>query len=176
MLVICSTCLLKLAVKKKIFLKFSYASTLFILLWTEEIQSKTEEWTTQTAIYGDTLWLQSLGTCNTCSYLANAKIYVLLYSFCFLLYWIWWQSSSEYKTGALVFGGAIYRRLLCLTILGGIFGGAYTWRGLFSELCGRYGKISNGLNTMAPNVKSLARFKKSTLSSLKSGKRKAIGW
>ena len=44
-----------------------------------------------------------------------------------------------------------------------IFGGAYTWRGLFSELCGTYGKISNSLNTMTPNVKSLVRFKKSTL-------------
>ena len=55
-----------------------------------------------------------------------------------------------------------------------VFGGAYTWRGLFSEFCGSYGKISNSLNTMAPNVKSLARFKKSTLSRLKSGKRKAI--
>ena len=44
-----------------------------------------------------------------------------------------------------------------------VFGGAYTWRGLFSEFCGSYGKISNSLNTMAPNVERLARFKKSTL-------------
>ena len=56
-----------------------------------------------------------------------------------------------------------------------VFGGADTWRGLFSEFCGSYGKISNSPNTMAHNVKSLARFKKSTLSRLKSGKRKAIG-
>ena len=56
-----------------------------------------------------------------------------------------------------------------------IWRGVYTWRGLFSEFCSSYGKISNSLNTMAPNVKSLARFKKSILSQLKSGKRKAIG-
>ena len=85
---------------------------------------------------------------------------------------------SEYKTQGLVFGGAIYRRVFCATNFGGlipVFGGVYTWRGLFSEFCSSYGKILNSLNTMAPNVKSLARFKKSTLSQLKSGKRKAIG-
>ena len=51
---------------------------------TEEIQAKTEERATQTAIYCDTFLLQSLGTRN--SSLANAKIYVLLYSFCFVLF------------------------------------------------------------------------------------------
>ena len=38
-------------------------------------------------IYRDTFWLQSFGTRN--SSLANAKIYMLLYSFCFVLFWIW---------------------------------------------------------------------------------------
>ena len=41
MLVICSNFLLKLALRTKIFLKLSHASTLSI--WTEEIQAKTEE-------------------------------------------------------------------------------------------------------------------------------------
>ena len=90
------------------------------------------------------------------------------------------MAISEYKTQGLVFGEAIYRRVFLHYKFGGlipvlVFGGAYTWRGLFSEFCSSYGKISNSLTTMAPNVKSLARFKKSTLSLLKSGKRKAIG-
>ena len=84
------------------------------------------------------------------------------------------MAISEYKTQGLVFGGAIYWRVFCITNLGGVlvFGGAYTWRGLFSEFCSSYGKISNSLNTTAPNVERLARFKKSTLSRLKSGKGK----
>ena len=36
-----------------------------------------------------------------------------------------------------IFGGAIQRRVFCVTGLGGlIFGGALTWRGLFSEFYG----------------------------------------
>ena len=63
----------------------SHASTLSI--WIEEIEAKTEDRTRHTAIYCDTFWLQSFGIRN--SSLANAKIYVLLYSFCFVLFWIW---------------------------------------------------------------------------------------
>ena len=74
-----------------------------------------------------------------------------------------WRSDLLEGLLRYKFGGLIH-----------VFGGAYTWRGLFSEFCTAYGKISNSLNTMAPNVKRLARFKKSTLSWLKSGKRKAI--
>ena len=89
------------------------------------------------------------------------------------------MAISEYKTQGLVFGGAIYQRVFCVTNLGGLYlylegrihGGAYFRN--FAVV--KYGKISNSLNTMAPNVKSLARFKKSTSSRLKSGKRKAIG-
>ena len=37
----------------------------------------------------------------------------------------------------LYFGGEIYRRVFCVTSLGGlIFGAVYTWRGLFSEFYG----------------------------------------
>ena len=37
----------------------------------------------------------------------------------------------------LIFGGAIKRRVFCVTSLGGlIFGGASTWRGSFSEFYG----------------------------------------
>ena len=46
------------------FLKRSHASTMSI--WTEDIQAKSEEWTTQTAINCDTFsWLQSFGTRNS---------------------------------------------------------------------------------------------------------------
>ena len=68
--------------------KRSHATTLSV--WTEEIQAKSERWTTQTAINCDTFWLQSFGRCN--SYLANAKIDMLLYCYCFVLLCI-----SKYK-------------------------------------------------------------------------------
>ena len=48
-----------------------------------EIHAKSEEWTTQAAIYCDTFWLQSFDSCK--SSLANANTYVLLNSFCFVL-------------------------------------------------------------------------------------------
>ena len=39
--------------------------------------------------------------------------------------------------GGLIFGGAILRKVFCVTSLGGfIFGGAYTWMSLFSEFYG----------------------------------------
>ena len=50
--------------------------------------------------------------------MANAKIYVLLYSFCFVLFWIWGQFPSP---GGLVFGGAIYRTFFCVMSLGGLY-------------------------------------------------------
>ena len=107
--VICSKLLLKLALRMQIFLNLSRASTLSI--WTKEIQADTEEWTMQTAIYRDTFWLQSFGTRTGNSSLANAKIYVLLYSFCFV-FWIWRPFLSTNPRG-LVFGGAIYQKVFC---------------------------------------------------------------
>ena len=90
----------------------------------------TEEWTTQTAIYCDTFWLQSLSLGTRNSSLANAKIYVFVYSFCFVLFSIWGQFPSK-SLLELVFGGEIYRRVFCVTSLGGLYleglihGGAY---------------------------------------------------
>ena len=60
---------------------------------------------------------------------------------CFALYL---RVSSEYKPpGGLIFGGAIKRRVFCVTSFffffgggGAIFGGACTWKGLFSEFYG----------------------------------------
>ena len=66
------------------------------------------------------------------SLIVGRKFPVLL---CFTFYL---RAISKYKPPrGLIFGGAIYRRVFCVTSLGGlIFGGAYTWRGLFSEFYG----------------------------------------
>ena len=50
------------------------------------------ERTTPTAITCDTFWPESFGTSNSSS--PNAKIYVVLYSFCFVLFWICGQFPS----------------------------------------------------------------------------------
>ena len=75
---------MKLALRTKILLKLSHASTLS--LWNEEIQARRvkREQRAQTATYRDTFLVQLFDTRN--SSLANAKIYVLLYSFCFDLF------------------------------------------------------------------------------------------
>ena len=45
--------------------------------------------------------------------------------------------STSPPGGGLIFGGAILRKVFCVTSLGGfIFGGAYTWMSLFSEFYG----------------------------------------
>ena len=73
---------------------------------------------TNSNILCDTFWLQSFGTRN--SSLANAKIYVFMYSFCFVLFSVWGQFPST-SLLELVFGGAIYRRVFCVTSLGGLY-------------------------------------------------------
>ena len=75
MSLMCSKFFLKLALRTQIFLKLSHASTLSIL--TEEIQAKTEERGTQTAIYCGTFLLQSLGTRN--SYMCYCTVFALFY-------------------------------------------------------------------------------------------------
>ena len=52
--------------------------------------------------------------------MANAKICVLLYSFCFVLFWIWGQFRST-SSGGHVFGGAIYQTFFCIMSLGGLY-------------------------------------------------------
>ena len=65
-----------------------------------EIQAKSEEWTTQTAIYCDTFWLQLIGTT---SFLANKKLCVTVpFLLCFILY-LRPRAISKYKPpGALI--------------------------------------------------------------------------
>ena len=61
--------------------------------------------------------------------LANPKIYVLLYSFCFFFLIFFFFNLGQFPSRSprgLLFGGAIYRRVFCVTSFGGlIFGGAY---------------------------------------------------
>ena len=56
----------------------------------------------------------------------------------FLYFTLYLRAISKYSPpGGLIFGGAFLRRVFCVRSLGGlIFGGAYTWRGLFSEFYG----------------------------------------
>ena len=68
--------------------------------WTEEIQAKGEEWSSQYKVYRDTFWLQSFGTID--SSLVDAKIYVFLYSIYFVLFWIWGQFPSTSSLGRVV--------------------------------------------------------------------------
>ena len=70
-----------------------------------------------------------------CNHLAHVIVLwqkiksLLLYSFCLVLFWIWGQFSSSSARG-LVFGGAIYRRVFCVTSLRGLyFERPITWRG-----------------------------------------------
>ena len=102
MSVICRKFLLKLALRTYILLNLSHASTLS--LWNEEIQARRvkREQRAQTATYRDTFLVQLFDTRN--SSLANAKIYVLLYSSCFDLFWIWGHFPSISPQG-LIFGG-----------------------------------------------------------------------
>ena len=52
--------------------------------------------------------------------MVNAKICVLMCSFCFVLFWIWGQFPST-SPGGHVFGGAIYRMFFCDMSLGGLY-------------------------------------------------------
>ena len=106
------------------------------------------KWTTQTAaaIYCDTFWLQSFGTRN--SSLANAKIYVFLYSFCFL------RAISKYKPQeAYICKGDLREGFLRYEFGGLIFGGSYKRRGLFSEFYGILGQLRAEDEEITPCVR-----------------------
>ena len=64
--------------------------------------------------------MQVLGLYIWTKNMANAKIYVLLYSFCFVLFWIWGQFPST-SPGRLVFGGAIYWTFFFVMSLEGLY-------------------------------------------------------
>ena len=119
MSIICREFLLKLALRS--FLKPSRASTLSV--WTEEIQAKSEEWTTQTAINRDTLWLQTLGTRN--SSLANTKMYMLLYRVA-LFYFVFERTFQVQVPGGLYSEGRFNGGVFVLRVWG-----VYICRGLF---------------------------------------------
>ena len=71
-----------------------------VLYMEREIQAKSEEWTTQTAIECDTFWLQLIGTA---SFLANKKLCVTVpFLLCSILY-LRLSAISKYKPpGALI--------------------------------------------------------------------------
>ena len=76
----CSKFLLKLALRTYIFLKLSHANILSI--WTEEIQAKTKEWTTQTAIdYTD------------CNHLAHVIVLCMCYCTIFALFYFKFEGN-----------------------------------------------------------------------------------
>ena len=56
-----------------------------------------------------------------------------MYHFCFVLLCIWWQFSKYKPPGGLYLEGRFSGGFFMLLVWGLIFGGAYTWRGLFSE-------------------------------------------
>ena len=104
MSVICRKFLLKLPLRTNMFLKLSHASTLSI--WTEEIQAKTEEWTKQTAIYCDTLWLQSFNTRNS-SFRQMQKF--MCYWTVFALFHFRFEGNFRVQAPGGGLGGANYR-------------------------------------------------------------------
>ena len=70
---------------------------------------------------------------------------------CFTLYL---STISEYKPpgGVYILRGDSTEGVLCYEFLGLIFGGAYTWRGLFSEFYGILGENAIALADSIPNV------------------------
>ena len=56
-----------------------------------------------------------------------------IYHFCFVLLCIWGQFPSTSPRGAYIWRGDLTEGFLRYRLGGLIFGGAYTWRGLFSE-------------------------------------------
>lgn len=88
-------------------------------------------------MYCGTFWLHSFGTGK--SSLPNARNYVLLYSFCFVLFW----AISKYKSLGVFLEGQFIWECFCIASLGSlsymyfevlIYGGAYFWNFVVTEL------------------------------------------
>ena len=132
MSVICRKFLLKLALRTQTFLKRGHTNTLSI--WTEEIKAKSEE---------EPRKQQLTVTLSDYKHLADTKqffgkyqnLYVTVpFLLCFILYL---RALSKYKPpGAYIRRGDLTEGFLRYEFGGLIFGGAYTWRGLFSEFYG----------------------------------------
>ena len=136
MSIICRKFLQKLALKTQTFLKRGHTSTLSI--WTEEVKAKSEE---------EPRKQQLTVTLSDYKHLADTKqffgkyknLYVTVPLLpCFVLYF---RALSKYKPpGAYIRRGDLTEGFLRYEFEGLIFGGAYTWRGLFSEF---HGSLSN---------------------------------
>ena len=71
-----------------------------------------------------------------------AYIWKWIYHFCFVLLRIWEQFSKYKPPGGVYLEGLFNGGFFALPVWGGlIFGGAFTWRGLFSEF---YGSLFTG--------------------------------
>ena len=130
--VICRKFLLKLALRTSTFLKCGHTNTLSI--WTEEIKAKSEE---------EPRKQQLTVTLSDYKHLADTKqffgkyqnLYVTVpFLLCFILYL---RALSRYKPpGAYIRRGDLTEGFFRYEFEGLTFGGAYTWRGLFSEFYG----------------------------------------
>ena len=114
----------------------------------------------QTAINCDAFWLQSFGSRN--SSLANKKNYVTVpFLLCFTSYL---RAISKYKVpGAYIRRGDYTEGFFALRVLGG--GGAYLWRGLFSEFYGTASQsrkilqtFIRGAHKLSPHHASVCKF------------------
>ena len=124
--------LLKLALRTQTFLKRGHSSALSI--WTEKIKAKSEE---------EPRKQQLTVTLSDYKHLADTKQFFGKYKNlhvtapflpCFILYF---RALSKYKPpGAYIRRGDLTEGFLRYEFEGLIFGGAYTWRGLFSEFYG----------------------------------------
>ena len=129
----------------------------------------------QQIIYCDTLWPQSFGTCKVLWQIQQFMSYCTAFAF-FYFEFDGNQVPSTLDLGDCIWSGWFIGGFFCVTILGGLHlegridGGVCFWN--FAVVIEDFKQSKfNGW----PNVKSLARFMKSTLSWVKSGKRKAIG-
>ena len=75
-----------------------------------------------------------------------------MYRFCFVLLCIKGQfpSATPRGGGAYIWRGDLTEGFLCYEFGGLIFGGAYTWRDLFSKFYGNLSSSGKSLVTTAP--------------------------
>ena len=131
MSVICRKFLLKLALRTQTFLKRGHTITLSI--WTEEIKAKSEE---------EPRKQQLTVALSDYKHLTDMKQFFgkyknLCYCTVFALFYFVFEGTFQFQApGGLYSEGRFNGGVLRYEFEGLIFGGAYTWRGLFSEFHG----------------------------------------
>ena len=84
-------------------------------------------------IFGGAYVRREICVSNSIGLACSGKV---IYHFCFVLLCIRGQIPSTSPLGAYIRRGDLMESLLRYDLGGLIFGGAYTWRGLFSEFYG----------------------------------------